>query len=119
MVPALVSHSSKHSDMRQSTAGERPKLTFEEKKQKHEQLLVELDEISRVRFQLLRLVRAKVASEKGWPAYCILTDSVLTEVARRAPATMKQLSEIVGETKAEKYGQMFLDAITPGQPGDA
>jgi hypothetical protein len=32
---------------------------------------------------------------------------------------MKQLSEIVGETKAEKYGQMFLDAITPGQPGDA
>ena len=115
----VVSHSSKHSDMQQSTAGERPKPTFDEKKQKREQLLAELDEISRIRFELLRLVRAKVASEKGWPAYCILTNSVLTEVARRAPATMKQLSEIVGETKAAQYGQAFLDAIAPGQRGNA
>jgi ATP-dependent DNA helicase RecQ len=105
--------------MQQSTAGERPKPTFDEKKQKREQLLAELDEISRIRFELLRLVRAKVASEKGWPAYCILTNSVLTEVARRAPATMKQLSEIVGETKAAQYGQAFLDAIAPGQRGNA
>jgi hypothetical protein len=32
---------------------------------------------------------------------------------------MKQLSEIVGETKAAQYGQAFLDAIAPGQRGNA
>ena len=50
--------------------------------------------------------------QSGWPAYRILTDTVLRDVARLAPATIEQLNGIVGEAKAKKYGQQLLLAMS-------
>jgi superfamily II DNA helicase RecQ len=46
---------------------------------------------------------------------------VLREIARSAPASINDLLKIDGVSprKAEQYGQAFLDAIAPGQRGNA
>ena len=77
---------------------------------------VVLDEASRARFERLRAVRAKVARQKDWPAYCILQNAVLLKVAQLAPTTIAELSRIIGQTRAEKYGVLFLSAISATSP---
>jgi RecQ family ATP-dependent DNA helicase len=93
---------------------QRSKPTSEEKKQRREQLLGELDEISRVRFELLRRVRLALAQKQGVSAFIIASDRVLREMARLAPASISALLKIdgIGPLTAAKYGQAFLQAIT-------
>ncbi len=95
-------------------AGKRSNPTSEEKKQRREQLLAELDEISRVRFELLRRVRLELAKKQGFSAFVIASDRVLREIARLAPASISALLKIdgIGPRTAAKYGQAFLQAIT-------
>jgi len=83
-------------------------------KQRREQLLGELDEISRVRFELLRRVRLELAKKQGVSAFIIASDRVLREIACLAPASISALLKIdgIGPRTAEKYGQAFLQAIT-------
>ena len=64
------------------------------------------------RYERLRAVRLYLAEQSGWPAYRVLTDTVLRDVARLAPATIEQLNGIVGEAKAKKYGQQLLSAMS-------
>jgi ATP-dependent DNA helicase RecQ len=100
-------------------AGKRSKPTSE--KQKREQLLAALDETSRARFERLRRVRLELAQKQGFSAFIIVSDRVLREIARSAPASINDLLKIDGVSprKAEQYGQAFLDAIAPGQRGNA
>ncbi len=95
-------------------AEKRLKATSE--KQERESSPVALDEAARVRFERLRTVRAKLAGEKGWPAYLILQNAVLLKVARLAPTTIEELSRIIGQTRAEKYGDIFLSVISSASP---
>ncbi len=83
-------------------------------KQKRAQLLAALDEISRVRFELLRRVRLEQAQKQGVSAFIIASDRVLREIARLAPASISALLKIdgIGPRTAAKYGQAFLRAIT-------
>jgi RecQ family ATP-dependent DNA helicase len=97
-------------------AGKRSKPTSEEQRQKREHLLAELDGASQVRFERLRRVRLELAKKRGWPAYCILPERNLREVARLAPASLDQFAKIVGEKRAAEYGQAFLDAVGSGGP---
>jgi superfamily II DNA helicase RecQ len=113
--PSAVAHSSIHCDMQGGTGG---KSTPDEKKQRREQLLAALDIPSRARFERLRRVCLELARRRGWPTYFILSASNLYEVARLAPASLDQIAKIVGEKRATKYGQAFLDAIGSGGPGD-
>jgi ATP-dependent DNA helicase RecQ len=72
-----------------------------------------LDQAAELRFDRLRKVRAELAAEKKWPAFCIAHDSVLREVARVAPKSLDALSEIrgIGTDKLEKFGAAFLQAV--------
>ena len=64
-------------------------------------------------FERLREVRRKLATERGLPAYCILHDSALRQMARACPATAEEFARIpnVGSKKATDFGALFVDAI--------
>jgi ATP-dependent DNA helicase RecQ len=64
-------------------------------------------------FERLREVRRKLATERGLPAYCILHDSALRQMARTCPATAEEFARIpnVGPKKAADFGALFVDAI--------
>jgi ATP-dependent DNA helicase RecQ len=64
-------------------------------------------------FQRLRRVRLRVAQERALPAYIILHDSALRQMACEQPATPEHLARIrnVGPKKARDFGQQFLTEI--------
>jgi ATP-dependent DNA helicase RecQ len=64
-------------------------------------------------FERLREVRRKLATERSLPAYCILHDSALRQMARAYPATAEEFARIsnVGSKKAADFGALFVAAI--------
>jgi ATP-dependent DNA helicase RecQ len=72
-----------------------------------------LDPESQARFEKLSAARRKLAAAQGWPAYCVMHNSTMREVARTAPSTLDELAEIkgVGASKAAKYGEALLKAL--------
>ena len=71
-----------------------------------------LDSAAQARFEALRAWRLAAAREAGLPAYCILHDSVLRDIAQHAPRTLEELRAIVGigAAKLQRHGQALLDA---------
>jgi ATP-dependent DNA helicase RecQ len=70
----------------------------------------ELDIADMGLFEALRAWRSAEAREQGVPAYVILHDRTMREIAQTRPATRSELRNIVGigEAKAERYGQALL-----------
>ena len=64
-------------------------------------------------FRHLRGLRKQLADEQGVPAYVVFSDATLAEMAARKPGTYVDLLEVggVGQTKLQRYGDAFLDAI--------
>jgi len=64
-------------------------------------------------FEVLRRLRAKIAGEKGLPAYVIFGDAALRDIARRRPSKLDGFLQVkgVGQTKCRQYGEAFLAAI--------
>jgi ATP-dependent DNA helicase RecQ len=62
------------------------------------------------RFERLRTLRLELARKNRWPAYCVLQDATLLEIARSQPRTMSELLEIkgMGTKRAERYGKELL-----------
>jgi len=67
-------------------------------------------------FLSLRAWRRETANETGVPAYVILHDATLREIAARRPATLAELGEIsgLGTKKLEAYGEAVLEVIAAG-----
>jgi ATP-dependent DNA helicase RecQ len=67
-------------------------------------------------FLALRAWRRETANEKGLPAYVILHDSTLREIAARKPTTLAELGEItgLGAKKLEAYGKNVLKVVAEG-----
>src|SRR5215471_74798 len=64
-------------------------------------------------FGALRARRSALAKAQAVPAYVILPDRSLLEMARGKPATLREMEGIhgVGEVKLKLYGEEFLDTI--------
>lgn len=64
-------------------------------------------------FQQLKEVRRKLAAEENVPAYIVLSDSTLIELATFLPQDETELSKIsgFGQVKLEKYGRHFEEVI--------
>ena len=62
------------------------------------------------RFDALRTWRADLAREQGVPAYVILHDKTLRELAARRPSSLDGLLNVpgIGQAKAERYGEALL-----------
>lgn len=64
-------------------------------------------------FDSLRKVRKEIADENSWPAYIVLSDRTLKEMATSRPKTIDDLYGIFGfgERKIKNFGQRFVNAI--------
>jgi len=62
----------------------------------------------------LRNVRTDIAMKQHLPEHVILNDSTLTDMCIKIPRTLHELLTVsgVGQVKAERYGKLFLDAIS-------
>ena len=65
-------------------------------------------------FEALRKVRRQIADENNWPAYVVLSDRTLKDLAYKAPISINELQDVFGfgEMKIRKFGQQFVDAIS-------
>jgi ATP-dependent DNA helicase RecQ len=69
--------------------------------------------VDRGLFETLRVLRRKIALEKGVPAYIVFSDVTLRDMARRKPLTPEDFLKVngVGDKKCEEYGTRFIAAI--------
>lgn len=67
----------------------------------------------KVLFGMLKALRKDVAHHEDIPPYVIFSDPSMEEMATLYPVSMDDLKQIVGvgESKAKKFGQPFLDLI--------
>jgi ATP-dependent DNA helicase RecQ len=65
-------------------------------------------------FEELRILRRRLAIKEDLPAYIILSDATLIELATYLPNDLSDLARIsgFGEFKLRKWGETFLSAVT-------
>lgn len=64
-------------------------------------------------FETLRVLRLDLARKQNLPPYVIFHDRTLKEMAVRRPKSLEEFRQIsgVGESKLQKYGDLFLEEI--------
>lgn len=64
-------------------------------------------------FEVLRKIRKEIADREKVPPFVVFSDKSLKDMCVRRPKTSTQFLEVsgVGESKLEKYGKTFVDAI--------
>jgi len=64
-------------------------------------------------FSALRALRTQIAQKEGVPVYIVFSNATLSDMAARRPHSREELLEVsgVGQVKADKYGELFLQAI--------
>lgn len=64
-------------------------------------------------FEVLRKIRKEIADREKVPPFVVFSDKSLKEMCIRRPKNSTQFLEVsgVGESKLEKYGKSFIDAI--------
>ena len=67
-------------------------------------------------FERLKLLRRRLADERGVPAYLVFSDATLLEMAAAVPKTEAELLGVsgVGPMKLERYGEAFLSVLREG-----
>lgn len=61
----------------------------------------------------LRHLRNEIARELKVPAYVVFSNATLFDMAERRPTTLEEFREVsgIGEVKASRYGEQFLEEI--------
>lgn len=61
----------------------------------------------------LKATRTRLAQAEGVPAYIVFSNAALADMAAKAPRTMDAFLEVsgVGQVKASRYGDAFLETI--------
>jgi ATP-dependent DNA helicase RecQ len=64
-------------------------------------------------FQRLKALRSRLAREEGVPAYIIFANASLADMAAKRPRTWEEFLTVsgVGQAKAQRYAEPFLEAI--------
>ena len=64
-------------------------------------------------YERLRQWRSQKARGLALPAYCVLHNSALTEIARRVPSALSELAQLrgIGARKIEQFGQEIIDLV--------
>ena len=69
--------------------------------------------IDQVLFNILKDLRKKVGKEIGLPPAILFMEPSLIDMANQYPTTIEEMAQVqgVGQGKAKKYGQDFINAI--------
>lgn len=64
-------------------------------------------------FEKLRALRKEISHKLGVPPFIVFSDAALKDMCIKYPMTKKEFLRVtgVGEVKAEKYGDVFIEAI--------
>ena len=64
-------------------------------------------------FDILRKLRFEIARDEGIPPYIVFSDRTLVDMTVKMPCDREMMLDVsgVGETKLEKYGSRFIEAI--------
>ena len=83
------------------------------------QFLAESDQSTRELFESLRQWRLGVTRESGKPAFTVVADATLRDVATAKPRTLRQLGALrgIGAVKLEAYGTPILRIVKDYLPG--
>ena len=83
------------------------------------QFLAEADQSTRELFESLRQWRLGVTRESGKPAFTVVADATLRDVATAKPRTLRQLGALrgIGAVKLEAYGTPILRIVKDYLPG--
>ncbi|MFN4143035.1 DNA helicase RecQ [Aestuariivirga sp.] len=73
----------------------------------------DMAEVPEELLQRLKSLRAKLARQRGVPAYVIFSDRTLIDMAAKRPLTRWDFGELhgVGESKLQQFADVFLDEI--------
>lgn len=65
-------------------------------------------------FAVLKALRVRLAQKENVPAYIIFSNAALADMTAKQPQNMEEFLQVsgVGEVKAERYGQEFLEEIS-------
>ena len=66
----------------------------------------------------LKVLRLRLAQQAGIPAFMVFSNATLEDMAAKAPRTMTAFLDVsgVGEAKAARYGDAFLELIREALP---
>lgn len=86
---------------------------FENKKEVCKPEKKEPDNYDKALYERLRMLRNKVAAEKEFAPYMVLSNTPLMHMAAQKPTSERELHGIygLGETKIQQYGMLFVEAI--------
>ena len=67
-------------------------------------------------FATLKALRMSIAKENGVPPYVVFHDKTLIDMAAKRPSDLEAIGQVhgVGQSKLDKYGTAFLEAIAAG-----
>ena len=90
-------------------------------RQDTKQFLQQASHEEQERFERLRLWRLEVSQGQGKPAYTVLSDTTLRDIATAVPQTLKQLSLLrgIGPVKLERFGAAILKILRGADPVEA
>ena len=85
----------------------------EGEEEESERMPVNSAAFDKVLFGMLKALRKDIAHHEDLPPYVIFSDPSMEEMATLYPTSMDDLKQVVGvgESKAKKFGQPFLDLI--------
>ncbi|MBI5060019.1 HRDC domain-containing protein [candidate division KSB1 bacterium] len=71
------------------------------------------NEVDRALFEKLRRIRRDLAEQRHVPAYVILHDAALRELARSRPKSLTELARVsgIGDRKIQEFGQVLVQVI--------
>lgn len=76
------------------------------------------NEADKALFAELKELRMKIAKENNIPPYVVFHDKTLIDMVQRKPLSLMAMSGVpgVGQSKLDKYGNIFLDALSNASP---
>ncbi len=98
-----------------STGGEKEKIILTKPEVHEKPVEIEKEiECDGGLFEVLRVLRKKLADAENLPPYIIFTDASLKQMAALCPRSLYEFRKIsgVGDKKLEKYGAIFLKEIS-------
>ncbi|MBR1603421.1 MAG: HRDC domain-containing protein [Synergistaceae bacterium] len=91
----------------------KPEQEFKSEQEVNQELTLNLSDDDAELYNILRGVRMRLAGQEKVSAFIICHNEVLKQMVLRKPRNITELLSIsgIGEVKAERYGDAFLEQI--------